>query len=177
MRTFRIGSVAALLLSLCAARPVAAQQANPGAAINRTTITFAGSQLHEEYGSGWGGEIEVSGARTVTPLRIGWVAHTGLNAFDGFNEFSVMGGVRFGPWNRGVVRPFAKFMAGFAACGACKTTDPTFEPAAGVDVSIGGNGRVSIRAQFGYRITPSERRTFKETHFLIGVTFAVGVPR
>jgi len=91
-----MGSVAGLLLTLCAAGPVAAQQAN--ASVDRATITFAVSQLHEkEYGSGWGGDIELSGGRTWSPLRIGWVAEGGLNEFDGFGEFTLMGGVRFGP--------------------------------------------------------------------------------
>ena len=175
MRAFRMGSVAALLLTLCAAGPVAAQQANPSADTNRATITFAVSQLHEkEYGSGWGGDIELSGARAWSPLRIGWVAEGGLNEFDGFGEFTVMGGVRFGPRFGGAVRPFGKFMAGLQYCHECKTTDPTFEPAGGVDVAIGRSRRVAIRGLIGYRITPSERRTFKETHVQIGVTFALG---
>ena len=175
MRTFRIGSVAALLLTLCAARPAAAQ-ADPGAGTNRATITLAASLLHETYGSGWGGDIEVSGARTWSRLLMGWVAEGGLNVFDGFSEVTAMGGVRFGPRHGGVVRPFAKFMAGLQYCHACRTTDPTFEPAAGVDVAVGGS-RMAIRGQIGYRITPSDRRTFKETHIQIGVTFAVGAAR
>jgi hypothetical protein len=173
-----MGSVAALLLTLCAARPAAAQQANPGADTNRATITLAGSLLHEgEYGSGWGGDVEVSGARTWSPLRMGWVAEGGLNAFDGFSEFTLMGGVRFGPRFGGAVRPFGKFMVGLQYCKECKTTDPTFEPAAGVDVAIGSSRRVAIRGLIGYRITPSERRAFKEAHVQIGLTIALGEMR
>jgi hypothetical protein len=177
MRTFRMGSVAALLLTLCAARPAAAQQLNFGADTNRATIMFGVSLLHETYGSGWGGEMEVSGSRTWSPLRMGWVVEGGVNVFDGFSEWTAMGGVRFGPRQGAVVRPFGKFMAGLQYCHACKTTDPTFEPAAGVDVAVGHSRRVAIRGLVGYRITPSERRTFKEVHVQIGVTFALGAPR
>jgi len=177
MRTFRTASIAALLLTLCAARPAAAQQANSGADTNRTTITFAVSLLDETYGSGWGGDIEVSGARTWSPLRMSWVAEGGLNVFDGFSELTAMGGVRIGPRQGAMFRPFAKFMAGLQYCDECKTTDPTFEPAAGVDVAIGRSGRVALRGLVGYRITPSERETFKEVHVQIGVTIAIGAAR
>jgi len=177
MRTFRMGSVAALLLTLCAARPAAAQQANAGADGNRATIMLGVSMLHETYGSGWGGDVEVTGAPTWSPLRIGWVAETGFNAFDGFGEFTVMGGVRFGPRQGAMFRPFAKLMAGLQYCHACDTLDPTFEPAAGVDVALGGSGRVSIRGLVGYRITPSERETFKEVHVQVGLTIAIGAGR
>ena len=76
-----------------------------------------------------------------------------------------------------MVRPFGKFMVGLQYCHECKTTDPTFEPAAGVDVAIGSSRRVAIRGLIGYRITPSELRTFKETHVQIGLTVALGSMR
>ena len=42
---------------------------------------------------------------------------------------------------------------------------------------IGRSGRLAIRGLVGYRITPSEKRTFKEVHVQIGLTIAIGAAR
>ena len=137
----------------------------------RPGFSFGVTQLHERYGDGRGPEIDLL---LATVKHVGVVVDGSFNNFDGFSEGTLMGGVRWTLRPKSAVSPFAQVLAGVERCGPCETTDPTVEPAAGVDLAISHSHRVSLRVAAGYRVTPSDVRTFKETHVFVGLAVRPG---
>jgi hypothetical protein len=137
----------------------------------RPGISFGVTQLHERYGDGRGPEIDLL---IATVKHMGLIVDASFNNFDGFSEASVMGGVRWTLRPDAALSPFGQLLAGVERCGACRTTDPTVEPAAGIDLAISRSHTVSVRVAAGYRITPSDLRTFKETHLFVGLSVRPG---
>lgn len=136
-------------------------------AVGITTLT-------ENYGTGVGAEgdflFPLSTSRTMT---FGGVVDGSFNKFSGFYEATVLGGVRIISNGHGSIRPFGQFLVGVEHCNICGSTDPSFEPGGGLDLKLGNGSSVSIRAEVGYRITPSDIRTYKEFHFFGGIAFAL----
>jgi hypothetical protein len=137
----------------------------------RPGISFSWTRLHESYGQGSGLEIDLL-LKTIKQLGI--VIDGSFNNFDGFSEAALLGGVRKTLRTKAAISPFAQLLAGFERCGACGTTDPSVEPSAGVDLAISHSHTVSLRIGAGYRITPAEARTFKETHVFVGLSVRPG---
>jgi hypothetical protein len=175
MYTRRV-SVALGLLLLGIGAPAMAQSQHPTATTDSGTIGLGLTALHENYGTGKGGEIDlqVAGFKADSRLGMGLVIDGSFNLFDGFTETTMMGGVRFALRSNARIRPFGQLLVGVEHCDACKTTDPTIEPAVGVDVALSRSGRLSVRGEAGYRVTPSDGRTFKETHVLVGISVRPG---
>lgn len=173
MRRFNLPVVFLVLAATSWAAPVGAQSqtfrvSEPS---RRPGISFGVTQLHERYGDGRGVELDLL---LGTVKHLGIVVDGSLNNFDGFSELTLMGGVRWTLRRDAALSPFAQLLAGIERCGACETTDPTVEPAAGVDLAITHSHRVSLRIAAGYRITPSDVRTFKETHVFVGFSVRPG---
>ena len=137
----------------------------------RPGISFGWTQLHESYGNGNGLELDLL-LRTVK--HFGLVIDGSFNHFDGFSEGTLLGGVRRTLRPDAAISPFAQLLVGFERCGACETTDPSVEPSAGLDLAISRSHLVSLRVAAGYRITPSEVRTFKEPHVFVGFSVRPG---
>lgn len=136
-------------------------------AVGLTTLT-------EDYGTGVGAEGDVlfplSTSRSMT---FGGVVNGSFNKFSGFYEATVLGGVRIiGNASRSI-RPFGQFLVGVEYCSICASADPSFEPGGGLNVRLGRGSNTSIRAEAGYRITPSDIRTYKEFHLFAGVAFSL----
>lgn len=135
-------------------------------AVGITTLT-------ENYGTGVGAEGDFLFPLSTSPtMTFGGVVDGSFNKFSGFYEATVLGGVRIISNGHGSVRPFGQFLVGVEHCNICAATDPSFEPGGGVDLKL-SRSNVSIRAEVGYRITPSDIRTYKEFHFFGGVAFAL----
>lgn len=163
-------TVVVIGLSFCAAvfsaAPAAAQTFRVNEPSNRPAFSMGWSQLHEQYGAGRGGEFDL----LIKPRsRLGFVIDAAMNGFDGFSETTIAGGIRWSVRRESAIGLFGQVLAGIERCGACETTDPTVEPAVGVDVSLAHRRRVALRLGAGYRITPSAVRTFKETHVFVGL--------
>ena len=137
----------------------------------RPGMSFGWTMLRESYGRGNGPEIDLL---LTTVKRLGVVVDASFNNFDGFSEATVLGGVRRTLRPQAAISPFAQLLVGFERCGACETTDPSVEPLAGVDLAISRSHVVSLRVAAGYRITPSDVRTFKETHAFVGLSVRPG---
>ena len=135
-------------------------------AIGFTTLT-------ENYGTGVGAEGDLlfpfSNSRTTT---FGGVVDGNFNKFSGFYELSVLGGVRIIGTASRSIHPFGQFLVGVEHCNICASTDPSFEPGGGLDLRLSGSN-TKIRLEAGYRITPSDIRTYKEFHFFGGIAFAL----
>jgi len=131
------------------------------------------STLTENYGTGVGAEgdllFPLSTSRSMT---FGGVVDGSFNKFSGFYEVTALGGVRIISNASRSIRPFGQFLVGVEHCNICGSTDPSFEPGGGLDLKLAGSN-VSLRAEVGYRITPSDIRTYKEFHFFGGVAFAL----
>ena len=129
--------------------------------------------LSENYGTGVGAEGDLlfpfSTGRSAT---IGGVVDGSFNKFSGFYELTVLGGVRIIGNASRLIHPFGQFLVGVEHCNICGSTDPSFEPGGGLDLRLGGSN-TKIRLEAGYRITPSDIRTYKEFHFFGGVAFAL----
>jgi hypothetical protein len=157
----------ALVVSACAVATASAQTFPVSEPSRQPGFSIAWSQLHESYGHGNGGEIDL----LINPRnRVGIVINAGINGFDGFSETTLLGGLRYTVRRESAIGLFGQLLAGIERCGACKTTDPTIEPAAGVDLAFSHRSRLAVRVGAGYRITPSEVRTFKETHVFVGLS-------
>lgn len=137
----------------------------------RPGVSFGWTALREDYGTGRGAEIDL----LFPDVRhLGVVVDGSFNNFDGFSEATLMGGVRRALRGESALSVFAQVLAGFERCGACATTDPTVEPAVGLDLAISRSHVAALRITAGYRITPSEVRTFKETHVFVGLSVRPG---
>lgn len=161
------------LFAVVCALPAAAQTrtirvAEPS---RRPGVSVGWTQLREDYGRGGGAEIDLL---LSTVKKFGAVVDASFNNFDGFSEATLMGGLRRTLRAESAVSIFAQLLAGIERCGACATTDPTVEPAVGIDLATSRSHVVSLRVAAGYRITPSEVRTFKETHVFVGLSVRPG---
>ena len=176
MNSRHAGAAALGLLLLGISPPAMAQSQRPTATPNTGTVGLGLTALHEDYGTGTGGEINVQvfDFRSASPFGIGLVVNAGLNSFDGFTETSVMGGVRFTLRGHAWIRPFGQILAGVEHCNTCKTTDPSFEPGVGIDVALSRGGCLCFRGEAGYRVTPADGQTFKEAHVLVGISVSPG---
>lgn len=165
MRTRETVAAGVVLLTLSLAAPAAAQMQIPPPP-PQNVVAIGWTVLHEKYGYGHGPELNFAVARVK---RFDVIVDGSFNRFDGFTEVTVMGGLRVQGDQYAALIPFGQLLVGIERCGACKTTDPTVEPGGGIDLALGKSHRVYLRGAAGYRITPSARRTFKETHVTIGI--------
>ena len=148
-------------------------QAPVRAGNDATEVAIGVTTLTENYGTGVGVEGDVMfPLSTSRSMTLGGVVDGSFNKFSGFYEASVLGGVRIIANARGSIRPFGQFLAGIEHCNICASNDPSFEPGGGVDLKL-SRSNVSIRAEVGYRVTPSDIRTYKEFHFFGGIAFGL----
>lgn len=168
MRPRRLSAVALVIFLIGIRAPAMAQPSAGNPTVGRVRVGLGLTVLREDYGTGTGFEVDLQ--IPVSRLHVGVIADGSFNRFDGFTETALMGGVRFALPTYARLRPFGQLLAGFEYCYPCQSTDPTFEPAVGVDVALGRNGRVAIRGELGYRFTPSDGRTFRESHVMVGIS-------
>ena len=166
MRNRILTSVFMIAALLALALPAAARQSD-----DKPRVGAGLSFLHDEGETAVGVAVDVAKPiRSMTNSSLSLVGDVGINKFNGFTVFSLLGGPRITWTSDAKVHPYAQFLVGLEHC--CEENAFTLQPGGGIDYMY--NEKMAIRAAIDFRIARYGGQNFNETRFWFGVSTKLG---